>query len=100
MSADQSNESQVKRRPAWRRVAGLVRRGINRAATVVDPFVHSSRNGLLPPAHLRIYYYRTWDPGAFVAPGSRRESSWSAGACDPSTGYSMSDPESAISRWR
>ncbi len=71
MSVDQSNESPVKRRPAWRRVAGLVRRGVNRAATVVDPFVHSSRDGLLPPAHLRIYYYRTWDPVAFDRAGEQ-----------------------------
>jgi len=71
MSVDQPNASPVKRRPAWRRVAGLVRRGVNRAATVVDPFVHSSRDGLLPPAHLRIYYYRTWDPGAFDRAGEQ-----------------------------
>ncbi len=71
MSGDRSNEPPVKRRPAWRRVAGLVRRAVNRAATVVDPFVHSSRDGLLPPAHLRIYYYRTWDPGAFDRAGEQ-----------------------------
>jgi hypothetical protein len=27
---------------------------------------------LLPPAHLRIYYYGTWDPRALRAPASIR----------------------------
>lgn len=71
MSVDRSNRADVKRRPAWRRLAGFVRRGVNRAATVVDPFVHSNRDGLLPPAHLRIDYYRTWDPGAFDRAGEQ-----------------------------
>lgn len=33
-----------------------------RIATPVDRIVRGQRVALLPPAHLRIYYYGTWDP--------------------------------------
>jgi SAM-dependent methyltransferase len=53
-------------RRAWRRIAGRIRRALYRCLTVVDPFWPSRRGGLLPPAHLRMYYYRTADPAAFA----------------------------------
>jgi SAM-dependent methyltransferase len=53
-------------RPAWRRIAGRIRRTIHRGFTVVDRLRPSRRGALLPPAHLRIHYYRTADPAAFA----------------------------------
>ena len=53
-------------RPAWRRIAGRIRRALHRGLTVVDRLRPSRRDSLLPPAHLRIYYYRTADPAAFA----------------------------------
>jgi SAM-dependent methyltransferase len=46
----------------WRRVARPARRILHRGANLIDPFVHPDRTGLLPPAHLRIYYYGSWAP--------------------------------------
>lgn len=37
-----------------------------RLATPLDRLVHWNRQALLPPAHLRIYYYGTWRPDAFT----------------------------------
>jgi SAM-dependent methyltransferase len=54
------------RRPAWRRLAGRIRRTLHRGLSVVDRLRPSRRDALLPPAHLRIYYYRTADPAAFA----------------------------------
>ena len=53
-------------RPAWRRIAGRIRRALHLGLTVVDRLRPSRRDALLPPAHLRIYYYRTADPAAFT----------------------------------
>ena len=62
-------------RPAWRRVASWARRSLYRIATPIDRIVHWNNRTLLPPAHLRIYYYRTWDPAAFIraSAGARTE---------------------------
>jgi SAM-dependent methyltransferase len=54
------------RKPAWKRLAGGLRRRVYRLATPVDRVVRGRRDPLLPPAHLRIYYYNTWDPRAFA----------------------------------
>jgi len=53
-------------KPAWKRLAGGLRRQVYRLATPVDRMVRRRRDPLLPPAHLRIYYYGTWDPRAFA----------------------------------
>jgi SAM-dependent methyltransferase len=37
-----------------------------RAVTPIDRVVHWRTRSLLPPAHLRTYYYRTFDPAAFA----------------------------------
>lgn len=58
-------------RPAWRRLAGGARRLIYRLATPIDRIVRRGDDTLLPPAHLRIYYYRTWDPRAFANMGEQ-----------------------------
>jgi SAM-dependent methyltransferase len=52
-------------RPAWKRLGSGLRRGVYRLATPLDRIVRR-RDPLLPPAHLRIYYYGTWDPRAFA----------------------------------
>lgn len=52
-------------RPAWKRVGSGLRRGVYRLATPLDR-IFRRRDPLLPPAHLRIYYYSTWDPRAFA----------------------------------
>ena len=54
------------RRPLWRRLAGYVRRGMVRLSTPIDRLLRSDRSHDLPPAHLRIYYYRSWDPDVFA----------------------------------
>ena len=53
------------RRPIWRRAASRARRASHRLLTVLDRLTRRERDPLLPPAHLRIYYYRTWNPEAF-----------------------------------
>jgi SAM-dependent methyltransferase len=53
-------------RPLWRRIAGRIRRALHHGLTIVDRLRPSRRDALLPPAHLRIYYYRTADPAAFA----------------------------------
>jgi SAM-dependent methyltransferase len=55
----------MKPRPAWRRLASRARRAIYRIATPIDRIVHWRSDALMPPAHLRIYYYGTWSPKAF-----------------------------------
>jgi SAM-dependent methyltransferase len=53
-------------RPAWRQAASWARTRIYRLTTPIDRLVRWNADALLPPAHLRIYYYRTWRPEAFV----------------------------------
>jgi SAM-dependent methyltransferase len=53
-------------RPAWKRLASGLRRIVTRLATPIDRIVRGTSDPLLPPAHLRIYYYGTWDPEAFA----------------------------------
>lgn len=53
-------------RPLWRRLGGRARDAIYRVATPVDRLARWRSDVLLPPAHLRIYYYGTWKPEAFV----------------------------------
>ena len=50
------------RRSSWRRVARPARWILHRGANLIDPLVHPDPAGLLPPAHLRIYYYGSWAP--------------------------------------
>jgi len=52
------------RRPIWRQVAGSARRALRRAITPIDQLLRA--DPLLPPAHLRLYYYRTLNPEAFL----------------------------------
>ena len=52
-------------RPLWRRLASRSRRAVYRMATPVDRIVRWKSRARLPPAHLRIYYYRTWSPKEF-----------------------------------
>jgi len=62
-------------RPAWKRAASWARQVIYRLATPVDRILRWRSDTLLPPAHLRIYYYRTWNPDAFAGAceGARSE---------------------------
>ena len=52
--------------PTWRRIAGRVRSTLYRVATPIDRIVLRRTDPLLPPAHLRIYYYGTWRPESFA----------------------------------
>ncbi len=54
------------RRPRWKRLAGNARDLAYRVVSFVDWVGHSQRGILLPPAHLRIYYYRKSDPRIFI----------------------------------
>jgi SAM-dependent methyltransferase len=49
-----------------RTLAGRVRNLAYRLADPVDRLVHPDTRGLLPPGHLRVYYYRTWRPERFA----------------------------------
>jgi len=53
------------KRPVWKRVGGRVRGVLRRSLNLVDRAVDPS-GAPVPPAHLRIYYYRTRDLAAFV----------------------------------
>jgi SAM-dependent methyltransferase len=53
------------RRPLWRRAGGAVKRAGYRAWTPIDRLFRS--DALLPPAHLRVYYYRSTRPEAYRA---------------------------------
>ena len=55
----------VAKRPLWRRLGGTVKRAGYRAWTPIDRLFRP--DPLLPPAHLRVYYYRSTRPGAFHA---------------------------------
>ena len=53
------------RRPWWRRLGGAVKRAGYRAWTPIDRIYRP--DPLLPPAHLRVYYYRSTRPRVFHA---------------------------------
>ena len=53
-------------RPAWKRAAGALRSAAYRLATPIDRLVRRGRDPLLPPAHLRLYYYGTVNPAAYA----------------------------------
>jgi SAM-dependent methyltransferase len=53
-------------RPGWKRLASRARGALYGIATLVDRIARWRSDALLPPAHLRIYYYRTWSPKAFA----------------------------------
>ena len=59
----------VNKRSPWRRAARRIRQMMTRGATLVDPLVHPNPDGLLPPAHLRIYYYGSWNPALVARAG-------------------------------
>jgi SAM-dependent methyltransferase len=48
-----------------RHLAGRLRRAVHRAASPFDRLRPGRRDPLLPPAHLRIYYYGSADPRAY-----------------------------------
>lgn len=54
------------RRERVRRFASAALRSLYRAATPIDRLVHWRHPTPLPPAHLRVYYYRTLNPRRFV----------------------------------
>jgi SAM-dependent methyltransferase len=53
-------------RPLWKRLASRARTAAYRLATPIDRILRYRYPALLPPAHLRIYYYGTWNPDTFV----------------------------------
>jgi SAM-dependent methyltransferase len=53
-------------RPLWKRFAAPLRRAAYRLATPIDRIVKGNSDPLLPPAHLRLYYYQTWKPETFA----------------------------------
>jgi hypothetical protein len=59
----------------WKRAAKLLRSLAYRGLTALDHVAPWRNDPLLPPAHLRIYYYRTWKPDAFARAcrGARNE---------------------------
>lgn len=53
-------------RPLWRDLASRSRDAFYRVASIVDRVVRIGDPAILPPLHLRVYYYRTSDPGAYT----------------------------------
>jgi SAM-dependent methyltransferase len=58
--------NRASRGPLWKRAAKSVRSLAHRGLTVLDHLAPWRDDALLPPAHLRIYYYGTWKPDAFA----------------------------------
>jgi len=56
-------------RPLWERAAKALRSLGYRGLNLLDHVAPWRHDALMPPAHLRIYYYRTWKPEAFVRAG-------------------------------
>lgn len=54
------------RRPLWKRLASRARDAVYRLITPVDRMLRGNRHGILPPAHLRLYYYRTLEPARYA----------------------------------
>ena len=50
----------------WKRLASRTRMAAYRLVTPVERMLRSRSDALLPPAHLRVYYYRTTKPEAFA----------------------------------
>jgi SAM-dependent methyltransferase len=59
-------KSHSQSRPMWKRLASRARAALYRIATPVDRIARWRSDTLLPPAHLRIYYYSTWNPKVFA----------------------------------
>jgi SAM-dependent methyltransferase len=55
----------MKRRPLIRRFGRTARDVVYRLITLGETVLRSRSRTLLPPAHLRLYYYRTLDPARF-----------------------------------
>jgi SAM-dependent methyltransferase len=55
----------VYKRPIWKRAVNRVRSGLYRVVTVAERVVRWHDDALLPPAHLRLWYYNTLRPSAF-----------------------------------
>jgi SAM-dependent methyltransferase len=53
------------KRPTWRRLASFARDRLYRGLSLADDALRRGDDALLPPAHLRIYYYRSLNPAAF-----------------------------------
>lgn len=64
--ADKIDTGPRNARAAWRRFGGRARDVVYRVATVVDRLSDWGARKLMPPAHLRIYYYRTMKREAFT----------------------------------
>ena len=62
----QTNHTPTQPAPLWKRAAKAVRSRAHRGLTILDHVAPWRNEALLPPAHLRIYYYRTWNPRAFA----------------------------------
>jgi SAM-dependent methyltransferase len=54
------------KRPIWRRLASRARNGTYRIISLAERALYWKNDALLPPAHLRIYYYGTWRSDAFT----------------------------------
>ncbi len=65
MAVRRPGGSRLDRRPLLRRVAGRVRAAWRRGISLVDRAADPS-GAPVPPAHLRIYYYRTRDLAGFI----------------------------------
>jgi len=50
----------------WKGPAQFLRARGHRALTLLDRLAPWRHDAMLPPAHLRIYYYRSWKPDAFA----------------------------------
>jgi SAM-dependent methyltransferase len=55
----------VPTRPKWRKIASGAKRVAFRALGYIDLIAPRNHDELIPPAHLRFYYYRTFNTNAF-----------------------------------
>jgi cyclopropane fatty-acyl-phospholipid synthase-like methyltransferase len=52
--------------PLWRRAAKQTKLLLYRCATPIDRVLQRNTSTILPPAHLRLYYYGTLQPARFA----------------------------------
>src|SRR5262245_42727438 len=58
------------RRSLWRRLGAGVMAASGRLVTFTETLTRRHGDALVPPAHLRRYYYRTFEPAAFERAGA------------------------------
>lgn len=60
------SQPRARTRPLWKRLGARVRTPVYRLITIADRILRWRSDAILPPAHLRLYYYGTIDPEPYA----------------------------------